>query len=168
MRRIISQYLDRAKEESIKSDDASLSRILFNKTGVKFPRYCATLQLLYYSIKYCRELIRYIRFDNGLHINKTVDLNNLNEFIVAADHLISEKFRRKKLKGVYNECVIVPIKKPSVLAAQHIYEYSLKTALKLFNSNVAEDPSNRNKMSSNLPTSTDLFERHNPHLNIIS
>ena len=168
-RRIILQYLDQAKEELLKSNDNSLSRVLFNKTGVKFPRYCATIQLFYYSIKYCRELMKFIRFDNALHIKKNFDVKNLNEFVIAANHLINQKLQQKKMKGTFDDRAILPIKKPSVLAAKHIYDHSMKTAIKLFKTNNMEESSNQRKhFLSNPPSSINAFNQNSVDSNILS
>ncbi|CAF1377737.1 unnamed protein product [Adineta ricciae] len=167
-RQIIHQYLNQTKENSLKSHNNSFLRSLFSKTGIKLPRYCAALQLLYFSIKCCRQLTKHLRFDNGLHINKNIDLNQLNEFVAAADRLIDKKFEQKQAKGTYENRVILPIKKPSVIAGKLLYEYSLKTALNLFNSNDTERFTQEQQVSSNALSSIDLCKPNESDLHIVS
>lgn len=169
VRRIVHQYINQSKEEALQSDDTSLSRILLNKSGTKFPRYCATMQLLYYSIKYCRQLTKFIKFDNGFHLNRTIDFDNLNNFVIAADHFLTEKFQKKKAKGFFDGKVILPIKKASVLSAKYLYDYSMQTALKLYKPPDIHDSGARRKLPlTNLSSSTNQTDQNSRDVNIIS
>ena len=139
VRRIILECFDKAKDENASSTKNSFLRTLYRKTGVKFPRYCATFQLFYYAVKYSRQLMKHIRFTDGPHVNAHTDLSNLRQFALAADELINKKVESKICKGTYQDVLILPIKKPAVLAAKHLYDYSIKTTLKLFSlSNVEQ------------------------------
>ena len=82
--------------------------------------------------------MKQIRFTDRLHVNAHTNLSNLRQFALAADELITNKIESKRYKGTYQDVVILPIKKPAVLAAKYLYDYSVKTTLKLFNPNDAE------------------------------
>ncbi len=63
-------------------------RTLLRKTGIKLPRYCACMNLLYYTISGCYEIFDKINFVAGLHVsNQELD----SEFLIATEELVEQK-----------------------------------------------------------------------------
>lgn len=134
IQRFVNEYIVRSNANDMQLNNGAFTRTLYRKTGTKLPRYSAAFQLLYYAMKYCLELTKYVRFSHGLHIDSNVNYSSLKEFISAADDLIVKKFHLKMVKGSHNGRVILPIKKPAVLAAKHLYDFAVHTAITLFDS----------------------------------
>lgn len=134
IRRFVNEYMLKSNETDSEIDNDAFRRTLYRKSGTKLPRYCAAFQLLSKAMKYCSELTKYIRFDHGLHIDANENYSGLKEFVKIAEDHMSKKFQLKMKKGSFDGQVILPIKKPAVLSAKFFYDFTLKTAIKLFDS----------------------------------
>jgi hypothetical protein len=76
---------------SIQDDFKLYVRTLLRKTGVKLPRYCACMNLLYYAISWCYEIFDKINFIAGLHVsNQELDV----EFLLAAEKLVKQNIEQ--------------------------------------------------------------------------
>ncbi len=108
-------------------------RTLLRKTGVKLPRYCACMNLLYYAISWCYEIFDKIDFVAGLHLaNRELDM----EFLIAAEELVKQKIEQMPKNSQEQPILIIP--KSVVIAATKLYEFTKQSCIDFFSCNGIE------------------------------
>jgi hypothetical protein len=108
-------------------------RTLLRKTGVKLPRYCACMNLLYHAISWCYEIFDKIDFVAGLHVgNRELD----KEFLIAAEDLVKQKIEQMP-KDSQDQPILI-ITKSVVVAATKLYEFTKQSCVEFFSCNGIE------------------------------
>jgi hypothetical protein len=108
-------------------------RTLLRKTGVKLPRYCACMNLLYYSISWCYEIFDKINFVAGLHMSsQELDM----EFLIAAEELVKRKTEQMPKDSQEQPILIIP--KSVVIAGIKLYNFTKRSSIEFFSCNGIE------------------------------
>jgi hypothetical protein len=102
-------------------------RTLLRKTGVKLPRYCGCMNLLYYAISWCYEIFEKINFVAGLHLsNQELDA----EFLITAEKLVKQKIEQMPKNSQMQPILIIP--KSVVVAAIKLYDFTKRSCIEFF------------------------------------
>ncbi len=108
-------------------------RTLHRKTGVKLPRYCACMNLLYFAVSWCYEIFDKIDFVAGLHASKKkLDA----EFLIAAEELVNQKIEQMPKDSQQQPILIIP--RTVVIAATKLYNFTKSSCIELFSCNGIE------------------------------
>jgi hypothetical protein len=115
------------------NDSKSLTmyeRSVLRKTGVKLPRYCGCVNLLYHAVSWCYEIFDKLNFVAGCHgSNEEMDVG----FLTAAEQLVKEKVDEMP-KDKYGRPILM-ISKPIVVASIKLYEFTKRSCMEFFSSN---------------------------------
>ncbi|CAF1683549.1 unnamed protein product [Rotaria magnacalcarata] len=125
---VVCQYIEADLKAANLSNDVKLYvRSLLRKTGVKLPRYCACMNLLYHSISWCYEILDKINFVAGLHAsNQELD----TEFAIAAEQLVRRKVEQMPKDSQGRPIMYIP--KKVVLAAIKLYNFTKQSSIDFF------------------------------------
>ncbi|CAF3467600.1 unnamed protein product [Rotaria socialis] len=125
---VVCQYIeDDLNAANLSKDSKQYVRALHRKTGVKLPRYCACMNLLYHSISWCYEILDKINFVAGLHAsNQELD----TEFALAAEQLVRRKVEQMPKDSQGRPIMFIP--KKVVLAAIKLYNFTKQSSIDFF------------------------------------
>ncbi len=103
------------------------ARAVLRKTGVKLPRYCASMALFYYAMSWCYEIFEKINFMAGLHVsNQKLDI----EFVVAAKELVKGKIEQMQKNSRDQPILMIP--KSVAVAAIKLYDFTKRSSMEFF------------------------------------